>query len=193
MSRIRQFTIEADDLVGDVSADRITGVVATENGGLGDSYSSAGAIKSALGIVSAAAVQAFSSGTPFTVVASSTAVVFGASSPAITLTAPGNYLLLARAQTRLSAASFQNSQPFNIRFRRTNNTAGNLGAGSGVVSGLTGVTSVESRVLLDQTWFIPYTTFLSDDQITLFADVSANASAGALKITAAGITAFRLQ
>lgn len=137
-------------------------------------------------------ITSFAAGTTYTLTATSAAIAFGTTSPSITISAPGTYLIFCRAEVVLNGATFAASRTVTIKARRTNNTAADLT--NGTVTNITPVVTTVSGTLADDQWICaPYTTTNSDDVITLFGDVSVLPTAGTIFIHEANIVAIRLQ
>lgn len=132
-------------------------------------------------------------GTAYSLTATPAALDFGTTDPAITLTKPGTYLLLARAQLKYNGATFAANRTVTLKLRRTNNGAGDLG-GLGTITATTGIVTTITESFLDLTWHTTYQTVNSnDDAITIFGDVSVVPSAGSLDVVEASILALRIQ
>lgn len=133
----------------------------------------------------------FSAGTAYSLTNAAAAVVFGTTSPSVTIPEPGTYLVLARAQTRFNAATFSASRTINVKMRRTNNTATDLA--NGAATGITGIVTTLVGGCVDMSWWTIYTTNNSSDTITLFSSLTAAPEAGSLDLVEASIIAMRLQ
>lgn len=133
-------------------------------------------------------VAATAAGTAYTLTATSAAAVFGTTSPSITITAPGTYLLLARAQARHNGATFAASRTVTHKMRRTNNTAADVAS----LTCVTGIVTTLTAALMEHSWWAVYTTTNSNDVVTIFSDVSVLPTAGTLDLAEASIIAVRI-
>lgn len=109
-------------------------------------------------------------GTPYTITATSAAVVLSTTSPIVTLAASGSYIVRAFANLQYASATFAASRTVTVKLRRTNNTAADLTNGSAVLATgiVTSVTSTFELVELEATTY----TGTTGDVLTIFADVS---------------------
>lgn len=133
----------------------------------------------------------YAAGTAYSLTATSAALVFGTTSPAKVIDAPGVYLLLARVRVDYNGATFAAVRTGTLKLRRTNNTAADLTNGS--TSFKTDIITTLTYTLADI--FLPpviYTTTASDDAITIFGDISVVPTAGSLDCVEAEIVAVRL-
>lgn len=138
------------------------------------------------------AFDGYSSGTVYSLTSSAAALVFGTTQPSITLTSAGVYRITGRVVAKFNAATFAASQSVTLKFRRTNNTAGDLTNGStivitGIVSTLTGPLAVVALPSIE------YTTANANDIITIFGSVGVAPSLGSLDVTEASIHAIRVR
>jgi len=134
--------------------------------------------------------EAAGTGTAYTLTGTSAAVAFGTTSPSIVLGAAGTYLLLARVRVDHVGASYAANRTITVKLRRTNNTAADLANGSAQLQ--TGILTTVDQTAGNLTIFAIYTTALTDDAVTLYADVSTLPSAGASKVSQAHLVAVRL-
>lgn len=130
-------------------------------------------------------------GTAYSLTNAAAAVVFGTTSPSITVTAAGTYLILGSVNLKYNAATMAANRIVTITFRRTNNTAGNIGTAR------TGTTRIITLITDDMGVFalspVIYTTTNSTDIITIFASMDTVPSAGSLDVFEAEIYAIRIQ
>jgi hypothetical protein len=136
-------------------------------------------------------IRTHAAGTGHTITASSIHVSFSTTDPAITITAPGRYIISGRIQIRYAGSTFATSREVIAKLRRTNNTAADLPQSSttiptGVVTTLTGLLDV---VTIPE---VVYETTKSDDIIKIFSHVAVLPTAGSLVITEALISAVRI-
>jgi hypothetical protein len=131
-------------------------------------------------------------GTVYTMTAAAAAIVFGTTSPAITLPEKGTWLIEAEVQYRYEGATFAAARTVTLKLRRTNNTAADIGD-DGTKTMLTGITTTITdaamQVYIPPT---PYTTTAEDDAVTLFSDVSVLPSAGTFTVVDAWIRATKV-
>ncbi len=130
-----------------------------------------------------------SSGTAYTLTNSSAAVVFGTTSPTITLTAAGQYLLIARCRVEHAGATYGSSQLISVTVERTNNTPAAVTGASMFLN--TGVRTTITETAGNLMSFAPYTGTVGD-VVTLKALVAATPSAGSTTISQAVLIAIRL-
>lgn len=152
--------------------------------------SSAQAVMAALGIKTANPLSVIAAGTLYALTNAQAAVDFGTTDPSLTLTAPGQYLILAAGQLDYNAATFAAVRIATMKLRRTNNTAADLASATAVMK--TGIITTLTYTLGQ--FFIPalYTTANSDDAIALFGGLDTAPTAGSLDVAAAKIIAIRL-
>lgn len=136
-------------------------------------------------------IAAYGAGTAYTLTNTAAAVDLGTTDPAIVLNVAGTYLILAQIDLAYNGATVI-AETATVKVRRTNNTAADLSVV--VVLDLPVATTLTNTY---GTVFIPpfvYTTAVTDDAITIFANVSAALSAGSIDATAIGtsILAIRL-
>lgn len=136
-------------------------------------------------------LSVYAAGTAYALTATSAALDFGTTDPALVLDKAGTYLLQATANLQYVGATFAANRTVTLKLRRTNNTAADV-ANSSVVLGTNIVTTVNGT--LDVVVFPPviYVTTAITDSITIFGDVSVVPTAGALSATQASIVAIRL-
>ena len=116
---------------------------------------------------------------------------FGTTDPVITITKPGTYLLLSRAELDYNGATFAASRTVTLKLRRTNNTAADV-ANALLTVGTEIVTTVTNTFGDFALPPVIYTTVNSNDIIQLFGDVSVVPTAGSLDAVSADIVAIRL-
>jgi hypothetical protein len=135
-------------------------------------------------------LAAYSSGTAYALTATPAALVFGTTSPNLTIDKAGTYLLLGRVNLQYAGATFSANQTVTLKLRRTNNTAADLTNGSttGITRIITTITDEMGSFVLPQ---IIYTA-TAGDIISIFASVAVVPSVGALNATDANIVAIRL-
>lgn len=136
-------------------------------------------------------LSVFAVGSVYNLTNAAAAVTFGTTSPALTLNAPGTYLLIARAKMMYTGATFAATQTITTKLRRTNNTAADIA--NGTITSLASIITTITGLCSDQCWQTVYTTTASDDSIAIYSQVAAVPSAGNLQCTEASIIAIRLQ
>lgn len=137
-------------------------------------------------------ITSYAAGTAYSLTNTSAALDFGTTDPAITINAPGTYLILTHATVNYVGATFAAVRDVTFKLRRTNNTAADLTGSSLVIKTdiITLLTYSLGRIALPP---VIYTTANSDDIITIFGDVGAVPTAGSLDAVGASIVALRLQ
>lgn len=136
-------------------------------------------------------LTSYAAGTAYALTATPAQVVFGTTSPALTINGPGTYLILANAKIDYAGATFAAVRTPTLKLRRTNNTAADLTNGS--VTSSTAIITALTFSFINQAWWTIYTTTNSDDIIQLFGSIDAIPTAGALNVSAASLLAFRIQ
>lgn len=129
-------------------------------------------------------------GVGYTITGSVAPVVFGTTSPVITITQPGTYLL--EGYLGVSASALTNAAYLTVNggFYRTNNTAGAITNYSLFgVPPVTGLSNILSGVRLAA---YLYTTTNSNDLLTMNASYTGAIGAGNLVVQVASITAIKL-
>ena len=121
---------------------------------------------------------AYGTGSVYTMTTTPAAIVMGTTSPAITLTQAGTYLIGGYVRVFSGAATITN-QFFTLTLRRTNNTAADLTNGSVVVAPMPATTASYTMGVYPMPWIV-YTTTNTNDALTIFASISAALGAGSL-------------
>lgn len=136
-------------------------------------------------------LAAYGSGTAYTLTNAAAAVVFGTTSPTITISTAGIWLISGGATIDYVGATFAANQTIPVKLRRTNNTATDLASGSVTATAqiITALTFTGPSVNVPP---VVYTTALATDIITLFANVSTLPGAGSITISNAWITALKV-
>ena len=134
--------------------------------------------------------QTVASGTAYTLTATSAAVTFGTTSPTITLANAGTYWISCDVQFNYVGATFAANRQFDLKLRRTNNTAADVTGSlfSEFVPVLTTITDAGPHSHIGP--FL-YTTAGTTDSLTVFADISVLPTAGTVTVTACTIVAMR--
>jgi hypothetical protein len=154
-------------------------------------YSDATKVKIDVNGLRAIGLQAYAAGTAYTVTNASAAVVFGTTSPTLTLATAGKYSLRGSFQVDLSGATFAATRTLTVKIRRTNNTAADL-ANSTRTLVVPIVTTTSETLGIYEIPEILYTA-AAGDIISLFAGIDVAPSAGALNFVAANLIATTIQ
>lgn len=133
----------------------------------------------------------YAAGTVYTMTNTAAQIVFGTTSPAITLDTAGTYLIYARVRLDAVGATYAANQLATIKLRRTNNTAADL---TGATAGfnmpiITTITQTLGDILIPIT---VYTTANTTDIIQVWGSVAATPAAGSITVNEAEIIAIRL-
>lgn len=136
-------------------------------------------------------LSVYATGTVYTLTAVSAAVDFGTTDPIITVTAAGTYAIRAKIKVALNGATFAANRTLTVKLRRTNNTPADLANSTTtwIVPVVTTITNTLAVIELPEVFYI---TALTNDTITLFADISVLPTAGSISIDEASIVAVRL-
>lgn len=138
------------------------------------------------------------SGTAYTLTATPAAVIFGTTSPSITITQPGSYKLRAYVMLQNNGATYASSRTVTLKVRRTNNTATDVYSTTVITGVLTSITSVLGILTIDcpiYTTNHPNLTGdgLSSDVLTVFASIDVIPTAGTATVNACWIEAERIK
>lgn len=135
--------------------------------------------------------QIYASGTAYALTNTSTALDFGTTDPALTITQPGTYLIFSRANLKYNAATFAASRTVTLKLSRTNNSAADIT--NATITFLTDIiTTLTYTAGIISIPPVLYTTANADDSITIKGDVGVVPTAGSLDVVAAEIIAIRL-
>jgi hypothetical protein len=132
----------------------------------------------------AADVSTTATGTAYTMTASAATVVFGTTSPVVTLTAAGAYNLTVTIKTALVGATYAALQTAGYGLYRTNNTPGALSTTFQCILPICTTTSLGAGTVTIAD--IPYTTANTNDTISIQGILTATPSAGS--VTCSGVT-----
>lgn len=143
-----------------------------------------------MGLVPPNPKSGFAAGTIYSLTNTAALIDFGTTDPSITLTAPGTYLILARARIDYNAATFAAVRTATLKLRRTNNTAADLA--NGAVAAKTDILTLITSTFCEKAWWALYTTANSDDIIQLFGSLDVVPTAGSLDIAEASLIAIQL-
>lgn len=129
-------------------------------------------------------------GTVYSLTNTQAAVTFGTTSPTLTLTVAGTYLIIATFRLDNNGATTAADRTATLKLRRTNNTAADLTGASNAIQ--TGIVTTVTNTLACATIAVTYATALTSDIISLFGAIDTVPSAGTLDVGAASIVAIRL-
>jgi hypothetical protein len=136
-------------------------------------------------------LSVYAAGTAYQLTNTSAKLDFGTTDPSLTITAPGTWLINAKARLDYNAATFAANRTVTLKLRRTNNTAADVTNSS--TQSITGiVTTITQTYAVIQLPAVFYTTSNSNDVLEIWGDVSVVPSAGSLDAVEANITATRL-
>lgn len=138
-------------------------------------------------------ISVIGAGTAYSLTATQAAVIFGTTSPAITLTGllGDKYLLIWVAQLNYNGATFATNRTATLKLTRTNNTATDL---TGSTSSLkTDIITGQNYSLGLMSGLAIYTTVSTSDAISLFGGIDTIPTAGTLDVVSGNIIAIRLQ
>lgn len=133
----------------------------------------------------------YAAGTAYQLTNGAAQIAFGTTSPAITITKAGTYLMLARAKVDYNAATFVAARTATLKLRRTNNTAADVAGSTTTFTTqiITALSFTADSVVLPP---VLYTTANADDVIQMHGLINAVPSAGSIDVSAAEIVAVRL-
>jgi hypothetical protein len=137
-------------------------------------------------------ITSYAEGTAYQLTATPTALTFGTTSPAVVLAQAGTYLIRGRVNLLYNGATFAANRTVQVRYRRTNNIAGYLdnGATSVTTAIVTTHTGLFATINLPE---VVYETFVDDDNIAIYGEVSVVPSAGSLDAVEAELIAQRIE
>jgi hypothetical protein len=134
---------------------------------------------------------AYSAGTVYSLTNTAALLTFGTTSPSITLTEAGTYLILSGANYKLNGSTFAANQTITTKVRRTNNTAADLtGATDAITCPI--VTTITTHAGTSRVPSVIYTTTKTTDILQVFGSVGTVPSAGTVDCTSAFIIAIKL-
>lgn len=134
---------------------------------------------------------AYGSGTAYTLTTTPAAVTMGTSSPDITLTAAGTWVIFARARVDNVGATFAANRTVTAKIRRINNTASDLTNGSAAYQ--TGIiTTITNTGMILTLPVIFYSTAAVNDNLQLWASIDFLPSAGSITVSQCEIVAYRI-
>lgn len=130
-------------------------------------------------------------GTAYTLTNSSAALDFGTTDPVITIPGPGTYIICGSVNILYNAATFAANRTVTLKFRRTNNTAADVGTARTAQTRI--ITTVTDTMGVLEIPTAVYVTTNSNDSLTIFGDVSVAPTAGSIQATQAEIFALRIK
>lgn len=138
------------------------------------------------------ALSVYAAGTAYSLTNTAAALTFGTTSPSLTITDPGTYLLLARVRVDYNGATFAAVRNVTLKLRRTNNTAADLtNASTGFKTAVvTTVTYTADDAVIPP---VIYTTQNSNDIISIFGSIDTGPTAGSIDCVEAEIIAIKIQ
>ena len=149
------------------------------------------AFKLSPGPVQNSTLTVYAVGTAYSLTNTAALLNFGTTDPSLTITEPGTYLILSRAELDYNGATFAASRTVTLKLPRTNNTAADLTNGT-----LVAKTEIVTTVTATMGDFglppVIYTTANNNDIIQIFGDVDTVPTAGSLDASSAEIIAIRL-
>lgn len=128
-------------------------------------------------------VTAYGAGTAYALTDTAAAINLGTTDPVVVLNVAGTYRINAQVHLAYNGATVA-AETATIKVRRTNNTAADLSAV--VVLDLPASTTLTHTYLIAPIPPFYVTTQNTDDSLTIFANVSADLSAGTIDVTAIG-------
>ena len=137
-------------------------------------------------------LTAYGVGTAYSLTDTAAALVFGTTSPNLTINLAGTYLLLAHLTLNYNGATFAAVRNATTKLRRTNNTAADLTSSSVALKTdiITTLSYTMARFMLPP---IIYTTANADDIISIFSSLDTVPTVGSLDVVDASIMAMRMQ
>lgn len=129
----------------------------------------------------------YAAGTAYSLTATPAQVVFGTTSPGLTITSAGTWSIRYRAHVKYTGATFAANQTATLLLRRTNNTPGDLA--NSPATAVTNIVTTETGTLAWVEGEIIYTTANTDDAVQLWGSVSVVPGAGSLDVVEASIIA----
>jgi hypothetical protein len=136
-------------------------------------------------------LSVYATGTAYTLTAVNAKVDFGTTDPALVITQPGTYMLTGSVKIALVGATFAANQTVTVLIRRTNNTPANI-ANTTFTYTVPIVTTITQTLAIVNLNEVHYATVNADDNLEIWADVSATPSVGSIQISAAHVTAVRV-
>lgn len=133
----------------------------------------------------------YGSGTAYSLTNSSALLALGTTTPSLTISAAGTYLLLARARIDFNGLGVTNGRVVTIKLRRTNNTAADLTNGSAAFSCPVNTTGTGTAGMVNLPPIV-YATPNNNDVVELWGSVSVVDNAGNLHCVEASIVAVKL-
>lgn len=192
---VGQVVVAAGPSTYRVTASSATSITGTWLAATGDvaagTVIGAGAGISPAGIGSLTNLAVYAAGTSYQLTATPALATFGTTSPSLTITAAGTYLILAQFKLDYTGATFAASRTVTMKIRRTNNTAADITNASMTI--LTAIVTTVTATLEAATIpIVAYVTANANDVIELWGSVSVVPTAGSLDVAAASIVALKI-
>lgn len=151
----------------------------------------AGGTKGFYGLPGTYQFAAYAAGTAYSLTNTYAKLDFGTTDPAITITTPGTYMLMARARIDYTGATFVANRIVSLKIRRTNNTAADV-ANSTASFAVDIVTTFTGTAMVLSLPPVIYTTTNSNDALEVEGKVDTVPSAGSIDAVEAEIVAIRI-
>lgn len=180
--------ISAGAVVSGVGQSTLSLPLAVANGGTGATTVSGALADLGLG---STPLTVYASGTKYTFTNSTQLLTFGTTSPSLTISAVGTYLLLARVRVDYTAATFAATQTVQLKLRRTNNVAADINNSVSSFQTDTPTTKTYTAQIVNLQQVV-YVTSNNNDVIEIWGFVGATPGAGTLDAIEASIVAVKL-
>jgi len=143
-------------------------------------------------ILTANQLAVYAAGTVYSLTTSAAQIVFGTTSPDLTLTdSVGRvYQIRWRVLLKYNGATFAANRTATIKLRRVNNTPADVTNGSAAVT--TGIVTTTTGAFIELSREVFYTTAGTNDDLQLFGSLDVGPTVGSLDVVDAEITATRL-
>lgn len=130
-------------------------------------------------------------GTAYSLTNTAGLLTFGTTSPTVTVSVAGTYMLFAQVKLDYVGATFAGNQTVTLKIRRTNNTAADVtdSTQTFVVPIITALTYTAGVIDLPP---VTYTTALTSDILQVWGSIGTAPAAGSVDATAAVIRALRI-
>lgn len=149
-------------------------------------------VSTVLAALNATNQTASCSGTAYTLTNALTTVTCGTTSPTMTISTAGTYLVMWNARVDHSGATYAANRTITVALARTNNTPGTItGGGQSLITNVI-TTTTETAEGGNMSSFVLYTTTNTNDVLVLQALVSVVATAGSSVVSTAKMLALRL-
>jgi hypothetical protein len=134
--------------------------------------------------------NSYSAGTAYTMTAADAQVAFGTTSPVLTITNGGTYMIYGGANLKYNGATFAANQTATIHLRKTSGTPANLASATRTVTLRVVTTTTDDATCVN----LPPVLYVAQpgDVIQVYGSVSATPSAGSFQVDSAELVAIRL-